>query len=59
MKTSVDVNEATSFQLQHLLGLTQAEAAELLQVTVRTVQRRWHAALLKLHDILKDHAPEQ
>jgi RNA polymerase sigma-70 factor (ECF subfamily) len=30
-------------------GLTQAEAAELLTVSVRTVQRRWHAALQKLH----------
>jgi len=37
--------------------LTQAQAAELLRVTVRTVQRRWHAALVKLHDILKGHWP--
>jgi RNA polymerase sigma factor (sigma-70 family) len=37
--------------------LSQGEAAELLQVTVRTVQRRWHAALLKLHAVLKDHWP--
>jgi RNA polymerase sigma factor (sigma-70 family) len=37
--------------------LTQAEAAELLGVTVRTVQRRWQAALLKLHDILKAQWP--
>lgn len=33
---------------------TQAEAAALLGVTVRTVQRRWHSALLKLHRILKN-----
>src|SRR5262245_38370624 len=32
-------------------GLSQAEAAELLNVAVRTVQRRWHAALCKLHDV--------
>jgi RNA polymerase sigma-70 factor (ECF subfamily) len=32
-------------------GLTQAEAADLLQVAVRTVQRRWHAALVKLDKI--------
>jgi RNA polymerase sigma-70 factor (ECF subfamily) len=33
-------------------GLTQAEAALVLDVTVRTVQRRWHAALVTLHDAL-------
>jgi RNA polymerase sigma-70 factor (ECF subfamily) len=33
---------------------TQAEAATMLQVTVRTVQRRWHTALRKLHHVLKD-----
>jgi RNA polymerase sigma-70 factor (ECF subfamily) len=37
--------------------LTQAEAAELLDVTVRTVQRRWHAALLKLHQTLQGQWP--
>jgi RNA polymerase sigma-70 factor (ECF subfamily) len=30
-------------------GLSQAEAAEVLNVSVRTVQRRWHASLCKLH----------
>lgn len=39
-------------------GLTQAEAAGLLGVTVRTVQRRWNAALLRLHDTLQGHWPE-
>ncbi len=39
-------------------GLTQAEAAELLGVTVRTVQRRWNAALVQLHDSMKGHWPE-
>jgi RNA polymerase sigma-70 factor (ECF subfamily) len=32
-------------------GLSQAEAAQLLNVSVRTVQRRWHDALAKLHRI--------
>ena len=36
-------------------GLTQAEAGELLGVSVRTVQRWWNAALLQLHD----HWPER
>jgi len=39
-------------------GLSQAEAAQVLGVTVRTVQRRWHTALVALHDILKDHWPD-
>jgi RNA polymerase sigma-70 factor (ECF subfamily) len=37
--------------------LTQGEAAELLRVTKRTVQRRWQSALLKLHAVLKGHWP--
>ncbi len=37
--------------------LPQAEAAAVLGVTVRTVQRRWHSALLNLHEILKDQWP--
>jgi RNA polymerase sigma-70 factor (ECF subfamily) len=32
-------------------GLSQAEAAELLNISVRTVQRRWHVALCKLHRV--------
>ncbi|MGL4421832.1 MAG: RNA polymerase sigma factor [Gemmataceae bacterium] len=37
--------------------LTQAQAAALLQVTVRTVQRRWQSALLRLHSVLKSQWP--
>jgi RNA polymerase sigma-70 factor (ECF subfamily) len=33
-------------------GFTQTEAAELLNVSVRTLQRRWHAALARLHRVL-------
>jgi RNA polymerase sigma-70 factor (ECF subfamily) len=36
-------------------GLTQAETATVLRVTVRTVQRRWQAALLRLHQALGGH----
>lgn len=43
--------------LLYYQGLTQAEAAAVLHVTVRTVQRRWQAALLKLHAILKGEWP--
>ncbi len=35
-------------------GWTQAQVAELIQVNVRTVRRRWEAALVKLHRELKD-----
>lgn len=38
-------------------GLSQVDAAALLDVSVRTVQRRWHAALLKLHDALHGQFP--
>lgn len=30
-------------------GLSQADASDVLNISVRTVQRRWHAALVKLH----------
>jgi RNA polymerase sigma factor (sigma-70 family) len=32
-------------------GLPQAEAAEVLNLSVRTLQRRWHSALCKLHHV--------
>jgi RNA polymerase sigma-70 factor (ECF subfamily) len=37
--------------------LPQAEAAALLGVSVRAVQRRWQSALLKLHQVLKGQWP--
>jgi len=47
------VEEREVVNLLYYAGCTQAEAAEVLQVTVRTVQRRWQTVLLKLHGILK------
>ena len=41
--------ERAVVELVFYQGLTQAEAAEILDVSLRTLQRRWHAALLKLH----------
>jgi RNA polymerase sigma-70 factor (ECF subfamily) len=35
-------------------GLSQAEAAEVLNVSLRTVQRRWHDALCRLHRAWND-----
>ena len=37
--------------------LSQSEAAAILGVTVRTIQRRWHSALLVLHEIFKGQWP--
>lgn len=39
-------------------GLTQAEAAEILAVSVKSIQRRWQAARLALHDALDGQWPE-
>ncbi len=34
-------------------GMSQADAAEVLQISLRSVQRRWHDALCKLHRVWK------
>lgn len=39
-------------------GLSQAEAAQLLTISIRTVQRRWHAALAKLHAVWNSAHPD-
>ena len=44
-------------QQQSQQQVQQAEAAELLGVSVRTVQRRWQTALLKLHQVLQGGLP--
>ncbi len=38
--------------LLYYQGLSQAEAAAILNVSVRTLQRRWQSTLLNLHDLL-------
>ena len=35
-------------------GLSQEEAAKLLDISVRTVKRRWHSARMKLYEVLSD-----
>jgi RNA polymerase sigma factor (sigma-70 family) len=42
-----------TFDLLWYQGLTQAQAAALIGVDQRTVQRRWQAARLRLHEDLK------
>jgi RNA polymerase sigma-70 factor (ECF subfamily) len=46
------------FDLLWYQGLTHAEAAALLGVSTKTVQRRWHAACVRLHDALGGETPE-
>jgi RNA polymerase sigma factor (sigma-70 family) len=46
--------EREAFNLLYYQGVTQTDAAALLGVSVRTIQRRWHSALLQLHDLLKE-----
>jgi RNA polymerase sigma-70 factor (ECF subfamily) len=53
-KLPVAEREVVSLVFYH--GWTQAEVADLLQVTVRTVQRRWQAAMLTLHSVLRDES---
>lgn len=35
-------------------GLSQEEAAKLLNISVRTVKRRWHSARMKLYEVLSN-----
>jgi RNA polymerase sigma-70 factor (ECF subfamily) len=42
--------EQEVFDLVYYQGMTPAQAAELLNVSPRTVKRRYHAAGLKLHE---------
>jgi RNA polymerase sigma-70 factor (ECF subfamily) len=50
-------DERDVFELLHIQGLTQAEAAEVLGVSVRTVQRRLNRSLLSLAEQLDDLRP--
>src|SRR5262249_31223287 len=50
-------DEREVFGLVHVQGLTQGEAAEVLGVSVRTVQRRLNRSLLLLANELEDLRP--
>jgi RNA polymerase sigma-70 factor (ECF subfamily) len=49
--------EREVFELIRIQGITQSEAAELLQVSVKTVQRRLNRCLLILSEQLGDLRP--
>jgi RNA polymerase sigma factor (sigma-70 family) len=53
---SAEEREVVSLIFYH--GWTHAEVAELFHVSDRTVRRRWDAALMKLHGLLRDDQPE-
>jgi RNA polymerase sigma-70 factor (ECF subfamily) len=50
--------EREVFDLVWYQGLTHAEAAALLNVSTKTVQRRWHGACRKLYEALQGEMPE-
>jgi len=50
--------EREVFDLLWYQGLSQAEAAELLGISDRTVKRRWQSARLSLHEALHGEVPE-
>jgi RNA polymerase sigma-70 factor (ECF subfamily) len=50
--------EREVFDLLWYQGLSQAEAAEVLNVSERTVKRRWQSARVRLHDALGGEVPE-
>lgn len=50
---SLPVEERELVSLVYYHGWTQAQVAELFQVSERTVRRRWEAALARLHGMLQ------
>ncbi len=56
---SLPDREREAVDLLYYVGLSQADAAKMLGVSVRTVQRRWHSALLLvLHKKVADQWSE-
>jgi RNA polymerase sigma factor (sigma-70 family) len=49
--------EREAFELVWYQGLTHAEVAALLEVSTKSVQRRWQSACLKLHEALGGGLP--
>lgn len=50
--------EREVFDLLWYQGLTQTEAARVLQMPERTLKRRWQSARLKLHEAVQGRLPE-
>jgi RNA polymerase sigma-70 factor (ECF subfamily) len=47
-----------TFDLVYYQGLSHSEVAALLGVSTKTVQRRWHAACLTLHELMGGELPD-
>ena len=56
---ALPADEREAFSLVRLQGLTQPEAAEVLGVSAKTVQRRLNRALLLLEELLDDLRPDR
>ncbi len=54
-KLPVDLREVFSLRWYH--GMTQDEIARVLNFSVATVQRKWYAAQLRIHDALHGDLP--
>jgi RNA polymerase sigma factor (sigma-70 family) len=52
-------DEREVFDLLWYQGLSQVEAAQLLNVTTRTIQRRWQSARLNLYERLHGELPPE
>jgi RNA polymerase sigma-70 factor (ECF subfamily) len=46
------------FDLHYYCGISHADAAKLLNISEKTVKRRWVAAKLMLHNMIKGEFPE-
>ena len=54
---SLPDHEREAFDLLFYEGLSQKDAAKVLDTSVRTVQRRWHSALLMIHERVGNQWP--
>jgi RNA polymerase sigma-70 factor (ECF subfamily) len=50
--------ERETFDMLYYQGISQTEAAAILDVSVRTIKRRWQSARLLLHDALEGRIPD-
>jgi RNA polymerase sigma-70 factor (ECF subfamily) len=55
--SALPAEEQEVFDLIWYQGLTHADAAQVLAVSTKTVQRRWHAACRRLHEALGGELP--
>jgi RNA polymerase sigma factor (sigma-70 family) len=54
---SLPDDDREAFGLVWYQGLTHAQAAEVVGVSTKTIQRRWHSACLRLHEVMGGDLP--